>query len=79
MKGNFDVAFGHLREAVKLEDSLPYCDPPPWLQPSRHALDALLLEQGHVEEAAHVYLEDLSFVETLARCRARVNNTFGLQ
>lgn len=77
-KGNFSLAFEHLREAVRLEDALPYCDPPPWVQPSRHALGALLLEQGHVEEAEKVYMEDLGFSTTLPRRKARLNNTFGL-
>ncbi|KAM0080221.1 hypothetical protein ACKRZS_007627 [Fusarium odoratissimum] len=58
-KGNFDQAFAHLREGVRLEDMLPYADPPVWLQPVRHALGALLLEQGCVDEAEEVYKQDL--------------------
>ncbi|WYZ39605.1 hypothetical protein EsH8_III_001519 [Colletotrichum jinshuiense] len=78
-KGNYEAAFEHLREAVRREDALPYCDPPPWFQPSRHALGALLVEQGHIEEAETVYREDLGFNPgTLPRRRARINNTFGL-
>ncbi|KAJ4266017.1 hypothetical protein NW762_003990 [Fusarium torreyae] len=77
-KGSFDDAFRHLREAVRLEDALPYCDPPPWLQPSRHALGALLLEQRRVKEAEEVYRDDLGFGKSLPRRRARVNNVFGL-
>ena len=45
-KGNYDVAFGHLRRAVELDDGLPYDEPWGWMQPARHALGALLLEQG---------------------------------
>ncbi|CAJ0551560.1 Ff.00g114900.m01.CDS01 [Fusarium sp. VM40] len=77
-KGNFDDAFQHLREAVRLEDALPYSDPPSWLQPSRHALGALLLEQGRVGEAEKVYRDDLGFGKSLPRRRARINNVFGL-
>ena len=44
-KGNFDLAFARLRDAVALEDSLPYDEPWGWMQPTRHALGALLLEQ----------------------------------
>jgi hypothetical protein len=35
----------------------------PWgkMQPIRHALGGLLLEQGHVEEAEQVFREDLKF------------------
>ena len=35
--------------------------------PPRHALGALLLEQGHVEEAAAVYRADLGLDGTLVR------------
>src|SRR5205085_9830585 len=50
-KGNFDSAFAHLRMSVELDDNLPYDEPWAWMQPTRHALGALLLEQGRVEEA----------------------------
>ena len=39
------------REAVRLDDTLPYDEPWGWMQPTRHALGALLLEQGRVVEA----------------------------
>lgn len=49
--GNFDDAFMHLREAVRLQDRLNYDEPPGQMQSVRHALGALLLEQGVVVEA----------------------------
>lgn len=58
-KGNFDEAFDHLREAVRRDDELNYDEPWGWMQPARHALGALLLEQGHYEESEAVYREDL--------------------
>lgn len=60
-RGNFDLAFAHLRRAVVLDDSLPYDEPWGWMQPTRHALGALLLEQGHLAEAEAVYRADLGF------------------
>jgi len=39
-KGNYGVAFGHLRHAVELDDGLPYDEPWGWMQPARHALGA---------------------------------------
>ena len=51
-EGRFDEAFAHLRRAIELDDALPYDEPWGWMQPTRHAYGALLLEQGHVEEAA---------------------------
>ena len=51
-EGQFDDAFAHLRRAIELDDALPYDEPWGWMQPTRHAYGALLLEQGRVEEAA---------------------------
>ena len=63
--GDFDEAFAHLRRAVELDDNLPYDEPWGWMQPTRHALGALLLEQGRVEEAEAVYRADLGLDDTL--------------
>lgn len=78
-RGNHETAFATLRKAVDLEDALPYADPPPWMQPVRHALGALLLEQNRVAEAEVVYKEDLGIAEGFPRRKARVNNVWGLQ
>lgn len=58
-KGEYKQAFEHLREAVRRDDALNYDEPWGWMQPARHALGALLLEQGELEEAEAVYREDL--------------------
>ncbi len=58
-RGDHDAAFAHLREAVRLDDALRYDEPWGWMQPARHALGALLLEQGRVAEAEEVYRADL--------------------
>jgi hypothetical protein len=44
-RGDHDAAFARLRAAIALEDDLPYDEPWGWMQPVRHALGALLLEQ----------------------------------
>jgi tetratricopeptide (TPR) repeat protein len=67
-RGHFDAAFAHLRQAVALDDALPYDEPWGWMQPTRHALGALLLEQGHLEEAEAVYRADLGLDHTLGTC-----------
>jgi tetratricopeptide (TPR) repeat protein len=59
-RGNHDAAFARLRDAVRLDDQLRYDEPWGWMQPVRHALGALLLEQGRVEEAEAVYRADLA-------------------
>ena len=58
-RGEFAEAFEHLREAVRRDDALNYDEPWGWMQPARHALGALLLEQKHYAEAEAVYRKDL--------------------
>ena len=58
-RGELDDAFAHLRRSVELDDALPYDEPWGWMQPTRHALGALLLEQGRVSDAEAVYRADL--------------------
>jgi tetratricopeptide (TPR) repeat protein len=77
-EGRFDDAFGHLRRAIELDDSLPYDEPWGWMQPTRHAYGALLLEQGRVEEAAEVYAADLGLDPTLARPCQHPGNVWSL-
>jgi len=78
-KGNHDVAFGHLRRAVELDDNLPYDEPWGWMQPARHALGALLLDQGRLAEAEAVYRADLGLDATLARACQHPRNVWSLQ
>ncbi|MFV8315205.1 tetratricopeptide repeat protein [Mycobacterium sp. 23] len=77
-EGCFDDAFTHLRRAIELDDGLPYDEPWGWMQPTRHAYGALLLEQGHVDEAAAVYAADLGLDPTLARCCQHPGNVWSL-
>ena len=77
-KGHFDSAFAHLRKSVELDDNLPYDEPWAWMQPTRHALGALLLEQGRVEEAEAVYRADLGLDGTLARACQHPENVWSL-
>lgn len=77
-EGRFDDAFAHLRRAIELDDSLPYDEPWGWMQPTRHAYGALLLEQGRVDEAAVVYAADLGLDPTLARPCQHPGNVWSL-
>ncbi|MEM8624883.1 MAG: tetratricopeptide repeat protein [Pseudomonadota bacterium] len=77
--GEHDAAFAHLRRAVELDDTLPYDEPWGWMQPVRHALGALLLEQGHHSEAEAVYRADLGLDGTLARACRHPDNIWSLQ
>ena len=68
----------YLNEAIENEDMLPYDEPWGWMQPARHALGALLLEQGEVEEAEKVYRADLGFDSSVIRARRHPNNVWSL-
>jgi tetratricopeptide (TPR) repeat protein len=48
-----------LRKAVDLQDNLNFDEPWGKMQPIRHALGGLLLEQGEVEESEAVFRKDL--------------------
>lgn len=78
-KGNYKVAFESLRLAVELDDNLVYSEPWGWMLPTRHPYAALLMEQGHVEEAAQVYAEDLGFDNRLVRAHQHPNNIWALR
>src|SRR5262249_25770918 len=58
-EGKSDESIEHLREAVRIEDSLRYAEPPDWIQPTRHALGAVLMQCGRYKEAEQVYRDDL--------------------
>ncbi|OGM41631.1 tetratricopeptide repeat domain protein [Aspergillus bombycis] len=77
-QGNYDAAFSHLRRSISLDDGLPYDEPWGWMQPTRHAYGALLLEQGRVEEASAVYSADLGLDDTLPRALQHPNNVWSL-
>jgi tetratricopeptide (TPR) repeat protein len=77
-KGNYDVAFQHLRTSISRYDSLGFGEPWSWMQPVRHAYAALKLEQGAVEEALDVYGADLGFNASLPRAHQHPNNVWAL-
>ncbi|QNP74576.1 hypothetical protein IAG44_37410 [Streptomyces roseirectus] len=77
-KGRFDLAFAALERSVELSDSLPYDEPWGWMQPTRHAYGALLLEQGRVAEAEAVYRADLGLDPTLPRAVQHPDNVWAL-
>jgi len=58
-EGDADKALTLLKEAVVLEDALPYTEPPEWFFPVRHSLGVLQLKMGNAAAAEATYLEDL--------------------
>jgi pimeloyl-ACP methyl ester carboxylesterase len=59
-EGDAAAAVARLREAMTIEDGLPYAEPPLWHHPPRQVLGAMLLEAGRPAEAEAVYREDLT-------------------
>jgi tetratricopeptide (TPR) repeat protein len=77
-RGNHEEAFAQLRRAVELDDGLPYDEPWGWMQPTRHALGALLMEQGRFDEAEATYRADLGLDGTLRRACQHPDNVWSL-
>lgn len=77
-KGNIEEGFEHLERSIYLSDNLTYAEPWGWMQPPRHALAALKLEQGFTEEAARIYAADLGFNNDLPRAHQHPNNVWAL-
>lgn len=77
-RGRCDAAFEHLRTAIRLEDALPYDEPWGWMQPTRHAYGALLLEQGRIAEAEAVYAQDLGYDPSIPRSSWHPQNVWSL-
>jgi tetratricopeptide (TPR) repeat protein len=59
-QNKLDEAAAHFREAVRLEDTFNYVEPPQWYYPVRATLGAVLLKAGKPAEAEAVYREDLT-------------------
>ena len=66
-KFNVDKAFAHLRKSVEMYDNMRYDEPWGFMQPTRHALAALLMEQKQYAEAEAIYRADLGLDGSLSR------------
>ncbi len=76
--GDIDVGLNHLRQATAMSDELVYDEPWGWMQPPRHALAALLMEQAQFDEAELLYRADLGISDDLARIHQHPNNVWAL-
>jgi len=57
--GEKEGSVSHWREAVAVQDTLNYDEPPDWYYPVRESLGAALLSAGHPTEAEKVFRDDL--------------------
>jgi tetratricopeptide (TPR) repeat protein len=58
-QGDTAAAIAALTEAVAIEDTIPYDEPPGWHAPVRQSLGQVLLAAGKPVEAEAVYREEL--------------------
>jgi tetratricopeptide (TPR) repeat protein len=82
-KGNYEMAFRSLKEAMLREKSLPYDEPWGWMQPVLHAYCALLLEQqgndaAVIKLALKMYKGDLGMSNDVPRALQHPNNVWSL-
>jgi tetratricopeptide (TPR) repeat protein len=72
-RGERDKAIQSYRQAIAIEDQMPYDEPPTWYYPIRESLGAELLLADRPAEAERVFREDLAKVPRNGR------SLFGLQ
>jgi tetratricopeptide (TPR) repeat protein len=58
-RGEKDASIEHWRQAVAVQDTLNYDEPPDWYYPVRESLGAALLNAGKPTDAETVFREDL--------------------
>ena len=76
--GNTQKGLDHLKAAVQIDDELLYDEPWGWMQPTRHALGALLMDSQLYDEAEKVYRADLGLDQTLPRACQHPRNVWSL-
>jgi tetratricopeptide (TPR) repeat protein len=59
-KHDLDTAARELEAAIKIQDGLPYMEPPYWYYPVRQSLGALLVLQGDTRRAREVFAQSLA-------------------
>jgi len=76
--GEVGKGLDHLRQATYLSDHLLYDEPWGWMQPPRHALAALLMDQERYDEAEEIYRADLGLNDSLPRPCQHPGNVWSL-
>ena len=76
--GEVEKGLQSLEAAIAASDGLVYDEPWGWMQPPRHALAALLMDQGRYAEAEPIYRADLGLNDTLPRPVQHPRNVWSL-
>ena len=74
--GDLEGAAKAYDDAVFIEDSLAYMEPPYWYYPVRQSLAAVRLRQGKLDEAEKIFRESLSRVRNNAWALAGLDETY---
>jgi tetratricopeptide (TPR) repeat protein len=61
-EGELQTAIATFKDAVVMEDALPYSEPPEWFFPVRHVLGATQISAGDFEAAEETYQRDLEIM-----------------
>lgn len=75
-RGNLDAAARAYEEAVFVEDTLSYTEPPYWYYPVRQSLAAVRLRQGKLDEAEQAFRESLARVRSNGWALAGLAETY---
>jgi tetratricopeptide (TPR) repeat protein len=59
-RGDLPAALAAYREAVAVQDGLPYMEPPYWYYPARQSLGVALLKAGRLDDAEDVFRASLA-------------------
>lgn len=74
--GNLDDAARAYEEAIVIEDSLAYMEPPYWYYPVRQSLGAVRLRQGRLAEAEQAFRDSLARVRNNGWALAGLAETY---
>jgi len=74
--GDLEGAAKAYDDAVFIEDSLAYMEPPYWYYPVRQSLAAVRLRQGKLDDAEKIFRESLARVRNNAWALAGLNETY---
>ncbi len=77
--GDLEGAAKSYQQAIALEDSLSYMEPPYWYYPVRQSLGGIRLRQGRLDDAERAFRESLARVRNNGRALAGLAEVYRLK